>query len=609
MAATVAAFEVEELRKKLQDASLSESEKKETEEKMSARQKELEQLKSAKKSPGSIANPYSKSLYMRAAIRDVLSGDEGVSLIGETIVVGGWVKTGRTAEKGAFTFLEINDGSCPTSLQVLVKAEIENPDRIKQTGVCVVVEGELKAAPAESKQKTELHVSKMLHVGTCEAAAYPIAKSKLSLEFLREKIHLRVRTNTIAAIQRVRNCLAFATHRFFQESGFQYVHTPIITASDCEGAGEMFQITTMLAAAEEAGKKPPPTEEYIASLKAAASAAGSKVADIKKASKEGSDEDKEKAKQDLKPALDELMAAKKAVEEAEAAAKNVGGLPRTATGGIDYSTDFFGQPVNMTVSGQLQAEIYACAMTSVYTFGPTFRAENSHTSRHLAEFWMIEPEIAFADLFDVMQCAEDYVRYCCVRVLEECMDDLVLLSKMYDKGCIDRVRAVASQPFGRCSYTEAIEILKKAVANGHKFENNEIEWGMDMGSEHERYISEKVFKKPVCCYNYPKAIKAFYMRANEDGKTVASMDVLVPGVGELIGGSQREERYEVLVSRLEELNLDPKVYEWYTDLRKFGTCVHSGFGLGFERLILFCTGMENIRDVIPFPRWPGNARG
>lgn len=548
----------------------------------------------------------------------MLADDQGVSLIGLTgIVVGGWVRTGRTADKGAFTFLELNDGSCPHNIQVLVKAEIKNPDEIKSTGVCVVVEGEIKASPEGAKQKIELHATSVLHVGPCDAKTYPMAKAKLGLEFLRDKIHLRVRTNTIASIQRVRNCLAFGTHKFFQTSGFQYVHTPIMTASDCEGAGEMFQVTTLLQGAENAGEAPSP--EKIAELKAAASACGSDVADLKKANAEGlkskDPETKAGATALLKPGLDRLMAAKKVVEEAETAASNVGGLPRTKDGKIDYTKDFFGQMVNLTVSGQLQGEIYACALTSVYTFGPTFRAENSHTTRHLAEFWMIEPEIAFADLYDCMQCAEDYVRFCCKCVLEECFDDLQFLAKMYDPTCIERVRAIAAEPFGRCTYTEAVSILQKAVADGQKFENTEIEWGMDFGSEHERYLSEKVFKKPVCCYNYPKAIKAFYMRENDigtDGRdeiTVASMDVLVPGVGELIGGSQREERFELLQVRMDEVGLDREVYEWYTDLRKYGTCVHSGFGLGFERMILLTTGMENIRDVIPFPRWPGNARG
>lgn len=532
------------------------------------------------------------------------------SLIGETIVVGGWVKSGRTAEKNAFAFLELNDGTTPQHLQCIMPRDVVDPDKCRQTGVCVVIEGVVKAPPEGSKQKIEVHATKCLHLGTCEAATYPIAKQKLSLEFLREKIHLRCRTNTIAAIQRVRNCLAFATHKFFQESGFQYVHTPIITGSDCEGAGEMFQITTLLHHADEAAKNPPPSPEQLDELRKASSAAGSKVADAKKAAKEAADDAaKAAAKALLQPALDELVAAKKAVEEAEAKARMTGGLPRKPDGGIDYSHDFFGMPVSMTVSGQLQGEIYACAMTSVYTFGPTFRAENSHTTRHLAEFWMIEPEIAFADLFDDMICAQDYVRYCCKCVLEECMPDLEALSKMYDQGCIERVRGIVAEPFARCSYTEAVEILQKTVAEGHKFENMEIEWGMDFGSEHERFLCEKIYKKPVICYNYPKEIKAFYMRANDDGKTVASMDVLVPGVGELIGGSQREERFEVLKDRITELGLDVAAYEWYLDLRKYGTCVHSGFGLGFERLILLVTGIENIRDVIPFPRWPGNARG
>jgi asparaginyl-tRNA synthetase len=357
----------------------------------------------------------------------------------------------------------------------------------------------------------------------------------------------------------------------------------------------------------------PPSPEKLAQLKADASAAGSEVAQAKKANAEAlksKDTDaKAAATAALKPYLERLSAAKKLVEEAEDAAANVGGLPRTKEGKIDYSKDFFGQPVNLTVSGQLQGEIYACALTSIYTFGPTFRAENSHTSRHLAEFWMIEPEIAFADLYDNMQCAEDYVRFCCKCVLEECFDDLQFLSKMYDPQCIERVRGVVSEPFARCSYTEAVEILQKAIKEGKKFENMEVEWGMDFGSEHERYLSEVIFKRPVVCFNYPKAIKAFYMRENDDGKTVASMDVLVPGVGELIGGSQREERFELLQARMDAVGLDREQYEWYTDLRKYGTCVHSGFGLGFERLILFTTGMENIRDVIPFPRWPGNARG
>eukprot|EP00286_Rhodomonas_abbreviata_P016239 CAMPEP_0181326586 /NCGR_PEP_ID=MMETSP1101-20121128/21588_1 /TAXON_ID=46948 /ORGANISM="Rhodomonas abbreviata, Strain Caron Lab Isolate" /LENGTH=604 /DNA_ID=CAMNT_0023435071 /DNA_START=41 /DNA_END=1855 /DNA_ORIENTATION=+ len=564
----------------------------------------------ASKQAGKLVNPYSKSLYQRCTIKDIFGDDQGAWLVGQTLVAGGWVKTGRVQDNGAFVFLEVNDGSFASNLQILVTKELQDPDSCKQTGTCIVVEGEMKAAPEGSKQVAELHATKILHLGHCEARSYPMAKSKLSLEFLREKIHLRCRTNTIAAIQRIRNCLAFATHKFFQESGFQYVHTPIITASDCEGAGEMFQITTLLSKADAIAKEPPLTDERMAELKAAASAVGSKVKGVKDAIKAAADDAaKAEAQAQLKPALEELAAAKKVVEEAEVKRTMVGGIARTADGGVDYSKDFFGTPVNMTVSGQLQAEIYACAMTSVYTFGPTFRAEDSHTSRHLAEFWMIEPEMAFADLGDTMRCAEDYVRYCCKCVLEDCLSDLELLSKMYDKGCIERVRGVVAEPFARITYTEAIETLQKAIKEGKTFENMDVEWGIDMASEHERYLSEVVFKKPVCCYNYPKAIKAFYMRANDDGKTVASMDVLVPGVGELIGGSQREERLDVLTERMTEVNLDLKTYDWYLDLRKYGTCVHSGFGLGFERLINFVTGIENIRDVIPFPRWPGNARG
>eukprot|EP00285_Hemiselmis_virescens_P010429 CAMPEP_0173382240 /NCGR_PEP_ID=MMETSP1356-20130122/4720_1 /TAXON_ID=77927 ORGANISM="Hemiselmis virescens, Strain PCC157" /NCGR_SAMPLE_ID=MMETSP1356 /ASSEMBLY_ACC=CAM_ASM_000847 /LENGTH=603 /DNA_ID=CAMNT_0014336473 /DNA_START=33 /DNA_END=1844 /DNA_ORIENTATION=- len=603
MAIKVDEFILADLEKQLASCEI-EDKKADLAAKIAAKKVELAAMK------GNLVSPYSKSIYQRVPIASIFALEcGGSSLIGETIVVGGWVKSGRTADKDSFAFLEINDGSAPQHLQVLIKKEICEPSQCKQTGVCIVIEGEVKAPPEGSKQTIEVHTTKLLHLGTCDAATYPIAKAKLSLEFLREKIHLRCRTNTVSAVQRVRNCLAYATHKFFQESGFQYVHTPIITGSDCEGAGEMFQITTLLHHADEAAKNPPPSPEEIESLKQKASAAGSAVADVKKAIKEAADADKPEAKKALQPALDVLMASKKAVEEAETKARQTGGLPRKPDGSIDYTNDFFGMPVAMTVSGQLQAEIYACAMTSVYTFGPTFRAENSHTTRHLAEFWMIEPEIAFADLYDDMNCAQDYVRYCCKCVLEECLDDLTLLSKMYDKGCIERVRAVVAEPFARCSYTEGVEILQKAIADGHKFENNDVQWGIDFGSEHERYLCEKVFKKPVICYNYPKAIKAFYMRGNDDGKTVASMDVLVPGVGELIGGSQREERLDVLTERIKEMNLDLEAYEWYLDLRKYGTCVHSGFGLGFERLILFVTGIENIRDVIPFPRWPGNAKG
>ena len=545
-----------------------------------------------------IVNPYSK-LYNRVGVAAIHAcpGD-GASLIGSTVVVGGWVKTGRVADKGALVFLEGNDGTGPKNLQVVVKAEVHAIDELKSTGTCVVVEGELKAPPEGATQVVEMHATKILHVGPCDAAKYPIAKKKISLEFLREKIHLRTRTNTIAAIARIRSALSYATHSFFNKNGFLYVHTPLITQSDCEGAGEMFQVTTLLGAADkaaESGEKAPSAEDVDA-MKAKVTEAG----DVVKQLKEAGD------KSAVKPAVDAMLKLKGELAEMETASRKVGGLFRDEKGKIDYSHDFFSEPTFLTVSGQLNVETYACAMTSVYTFGPTFRAENSNTTRHLAEFWMIEPEIAFADLQDDMQCAEDYVKYCLNYVLEHCPEDLAFISKMYDKEALDRVKHVAASPFGRVSYTEAIELLEKAVAAGKEFVYP-VEWGIDLATEHERYLAEEIFKKPVIVYNYPKDIKAFYMRLNEDGKTVAAMDVLVPKVGELIGGSQREERLEVMEGRMVEMGLEPEEYEWYMDLRRYGSVVHSGFGLGFERLILFCTGMDNIRDVIPYPRWPGNC--
>ena len=528
--------------------------------------------------------------------------------MGSTLRVGGWVKTGRTANKDTFAFLELNDGTSAVNLQVLVPADVFPLEQLRHTGACVLVEGTLKQSPPEAGgQVVELHVSKVLHCGVCDAAVYPIAKKKITLEYLREKAHLRPRTNTIAAVSRVRNCLAFATHEFFQKHGFLYVHTPLITTSDCEGAGEMFQVTTLLSAADAATSRgPPPSEAQLEGLRAAASAAGGAVKSAKEAAKAagaaapGDDPA-------VKAAMAGLNAAKAELAAAEERARSVGGLPRTATGGIDYGKDFFAQKSYLTVSGQLQGEIYACALSSVYTFGPTFRAEDSHTSRHLAEFWMIEPEIAFADLSDDMQCAEEYVRHCCATLLERCPQDLALLSKMYDPGAVDRVKATASTQFARCSYTEAVDILLKAVADKAVAFDYPVSWGEDLKSEHERYLAEKVYCRPVIVYNYPKGIKAFYMRLNPDGKTVAAMDVLVPGVGELIGGSQREERLDILHERMVEAGLSPETYSWYLDLRRYGTVPHAGFGLGFERLLLFTTGMENIRDVIPFPRWPGNC--
>ena len=545
-----------------------------------------------------IVNPYSK-LYNRVGVAAIHAcpGD-GASLIGSTVVVGGWVKTGRVADKGALVFLEVNDGTGPKNLQVVVKAEVHAIDELKSTGTCVVVEGTLKAPPEGATQVVEMHATKILHVGPCDAAKYPIAKKKISLEFLREKIHLRTRTNTIAAIARIRSALSYATHSFFNKNGFLYVHTPLITQSDCEGAGEMFQVTTLLGAADEAAEagESAPTAADVEAMKAKVTQAGDVVKQLKDAGDKSA----------VKPAVDAMLKLKQELAEAETASRKVGGLFRDEKGKIDYSHDFFSEPTFLTVSGQLNVETYACAMTSVYTFGPTFRAENSNTTRHLAEFWMIEPEIAFADLKDDMQCAEDYVRHCLNHVLKSNRADLEFLSKMYDKESLGRIENVAQNAFGRVSYTEAIEILQKAVADGVKFVYP-VEWGIDLATEHERYLAEQVYKKPVIVYNYPKDIKAFYMRLNDDDKTVAAMDVLVPGVGELIGGSQREERIDVMERRMTESGLDPAEYEWYMDLRRYGSVVHSGFGLGFERLILFCTGMDNIRDVIPYPRWPGNC--
>lgn len=426
------------------------------------------------------------------------------------------------------------------------------------------------------------------------------------MEYLREKAHLRPRTNTIGAVARIRNALAYATHRFFQERNFLYVHTPIITASDCEGAGEMFQVTTLLNGAEEAaGSAPTPTAADLAELKAAVEAQGAAVKEAKAAA--AADKGNAELASKSKAAIGELLAAKEALAKAEEAARVVGGIARTADGKIDYAGDFFGKPAYLTVSGQLNGEYYACGLSNVYTFGPTFRAENSHTARHLAEFWMIEPEMAFCALEDDMSCAEDYVRFCCKHLLSHCRSDLEFITKMIDKEAVSRLEQVASTPFKRVSYTEAVDILEKAIAAGDKKFEYPVSWGIDLQSEHERYLTEEVFKQPVIVYNYPKDIKAFYMRLNDDGKTVAAMDVLVPRVGELIGGSQREDRMDVLVRRIEETGMPLEAYEGYLDLRKYGTVPHSGFGLGFERLILFATGIENIRDVIPFPRWPGHA--
>eukprot|EP00301_Raphidiophrys_heterophryoidea_P011511 c17631_g1_i1.p1 GENE.c17631_g1_i1~~c17631_g1_i1.p1 ORF type:complete len:656 (-),score=176.68 c17631_g1_i1:166-2133(-) len=551
--------------------------------------------------PASVAlvDPYSKRVF----IRRILEKNDGLDFVGQTLTVGGWVKSGRDQKQ--FAFIALNDGSTPLNLQVVVLPEIGTPfGKLVPTGTSLLVEGEIKPTPDDvknAKQKVELHVTKIHYLGESDAGANPIAKTKLSLEFLRSVTHLRPRTNAISSVSRIRNSLAYATHLFFQTSGFLYIHAPIITGSDCEGAGEMFGVTTILTTAERNLKKggSAPSEKEVADASKAVETHTKTVTDLK----EKGDKVKKADKQSAEVSLNQ---AKKQLEELMYRKSLIGGVPHTGEG-IDYTHDFFSKPSFLTVSGQLEAEVFACSMSSVYTFGPTFRAEDSHTTRHLAEFWMIEPEIAFCDIKGNMQCAEDYVRFCCKYVLEHCRADLEFMAERIDSTCLARVEQVANTPFKRLSYTEAITLLQEHIAQKKVTFTEDVHWGMDLGSEHERYICEKVFNMPTILYNYPKGIKAFYMRVNEDNKTVAAMDILVPGIGELIGGSQREERPDVLANRITEMGLPLEPYSWYLDLRRFGTVVHSGFGLGFERLIMFCTGMENIRDVIPFPRWPGHC--
>jgi len=458
--------------------------------------------------------------------------------IDKEVTVSGWVRNLRVQGGGRFLFVEINDGSSFTGLQILVDKSIEGFAALERgvgSGTSLWAKGKIVKSPGKG-QLVEMQAAAVEILGACDGTIYPLTKTQmqqLSLEHLRSVAHLRPRTNTIAAVARVRSALAYAVHTFYKERGFYYVHTPLITASDCEGAGEMFTVTTLLNG--------------------------------------------------LKALKD---------------------LPRTPNTDLpDYSKDFFGKPSYLTVSGQLEGEIYACAMSQIYTFGPTFRAEDSHTTRHLAEFWMIEPEIAFADLIDNMEIAEAFLKFCIKYVLETCPDEMAFFEKLYEKGLIERLKHVMESPFQRISYTEAVDLL---IKSGQKFQIP-VEWGMDLKSEHERYVTEQIFKKPTIIYNYPKEVKSFYMRLNEDGKTVAAMDVLVPKIGEIIGGSQREERLDVLEKRIEEVGLKKENYSWYLDLRRFGSVVHSGFGLGFERLVLFTTGLENIRDAIPFPRYPGHA--
>ena len=524
--------------------------------------------------------------------------------MGDTVQVRGWVRTVR-AQKD-LSFVEVNDGSSLSGIQAVVTADADGADLLADgavsTGAAVMIEGIVVESPG-GKQAVEVKATSVSVVGGADASTFPLQKKRHTLEFLRGIAHLRPRTNTIGAVTRVRNQLAYATHTFFQSHGFQYVNTPIVTASDCEGAGEQFQVTTLLNGADgpSAAAAAKASEEDIAEAKAAAAEQGAVVKALKEAKKAG-----DATKEEVDAAVAELLARKakaEALENPPAAAS--GDVPRGEDGAVDYAQDFFGKPSYLTVSGQLNAEIYACAMRDVYTFGPTFRAENSNTSRHLAEFWMVEPELAFADLKDDMDCAEAYLKHCLTHVLEHCDEDLAFFEKNISKDDLrERLRQVATVPFARITYTEAVDHVLKA---DKKFEFP-VEWGCDLQSEHERYLTEEVFKNtPVIVRDYPKGVKAFYMRENEDGKTVAAMDVLVPKVGELMGGSQREERLEVLERRIEEVGLEKESYWWYLDLRRYGSVPHAGFGLGFERLVQYVTGVENIRDVIPFPRYPGSA--
>ena len=596
-------------------------------------QKEVDSLKDILKelnieetnSPAAPSKPQRFTSFGGRVRIDILTSEGAEKWIGKVINVGGWVRSLRQGGGGEFCFIDLNVGSTVKNLQIIVNKDVANfSDLLKEgIGTCIQCRGEIVKSPG-NKQPIEMKVENKEGLyakimGTCKQGEYPLMvgkeAKKMKLETLRDICHLRPRTNIISCVTRIRNNLAYATHIYFQNRGFLYIHTPEITSSDCEGAGSMFQVTTLL---------PPP-----------------------------------KSKCDLK---------------------------LTKEGLVDYKDDFFGKATYLTVSGQLEVENFACSMCDVYTFGPTFRAEVSHTSRHLAEFWMIEPEMCFADLFDDIECGENYLKFCLKYVLENNKNDLEFLEKAVEKGLIERLKNVVENEFKKLPYTEAIEILKEAVAKDKKLfiekkeltpeekeelakkkkekaeakkkkkkgkkgkegeetkdeeetkeeekkeepkkeetkkeepkkeekkettkkedENRNIYWGMDLASVHERYLTEHVFKKPVILYNYPKEIKSFYMKQNPDGKTVAAADILVPKIGEIIGGSQREEDYEKLITRMKELNMDIDTYKWYLDLRKFGSVPHAGFGLGFERLVMMATGIENIRDVIPYPRFPGHA--
>jgi asparaginyl-tRNA synthetase len=450
-----------------------------------------------------------------------------VEAVGRQVRLQGWVRTRRDS-KGGFSFIELNDGSCQGNVQVVAPGELPNYEtQVKHlhTGASVVIDGEVKASPAKG-QATEVLASRVEVLGDAPAETYALQKKGHTFEFLRTIAHLRPRTNTFGAIARLRHRVSKTIHDFFDEQGFFYIHTPIITASDCEGAGALFRVTTI-------------------------------------------DPDN---------------------------------VPKTA-GQVDYTRDFFHKPAFLTVSGQLQVESFACSLGKVYTFGPTFRAENSNTPRHLAEFWMVEPEMAFFDLNDNMTLAEAFLKRIIKDALAHCAEDMKFFQERIDKDVLTRLENVLNNPFKRVPYTEAVEILLKS----EKTWEFPVAWGNDLQSEHERYLAEEHFKGPVILYDYPRTLKPFYMRVNDDGKTVRAMDVLVPGVGEIIGGSQREERLDILEGRMREQGLDPHAYQWYLDLRRYGTVPHAGFGLGLERTILFLSGMANIRDVIPFPRTPGSA--
>jgi asparaginyl-tRNA synthetase len=549
----------------------------------------------------------------RDRLAQIKGNDRGKSKVGKTLELKGWVRSNRAQKDRAF--IDLNDGSDMSGMQMVVLQEhvdenvwqlVAGATSEVSTGASIRVKGKVVESPG-GKQSVEVLVDELEIIGKADPATYPLQKKRHTLEYLRGIAHLRPRTNTIAAVSRVRNQLAFATHQFFQQNGFLYVNTPIITASDCEGAGEQFQVTCLLNGLEEEG-----------SAGAAASVAPQDVEKVEqKVKSQGDIVKKTKAdkgegnatKEDVDREVKKLLALKEELTELQSGSNtpqtSVKELPKLKSGGVDYEQDFFAKRSYLTVSGQLNGEIMASAVNDIYTFGPTFRAENSNTSRHLAEFWMVEPELAFADLNDDMDCAEAYLKHCITHVLKHCDEDLQFFEKNISKDNLrERLQNVVDQDFARITYTEAVEHVLSAKK---KFEFP-IQWGSDLQSEHERYISEEVYKdRPVIVRDYPKDIKAFYMRANDDGKTVAAMDVLVPKVGELMGGSQREERLDVLEKKIKEVGLEKESYWWYLELRKYGSVPHSGFGLGFERLVQYVTGVENIRDVIAFPRYPGSA--